>query len=239
MRHTAAVTEATVISAAEQVEAGQLPGGRTPPREPTAIRGLPHDRHGRPIPWFVHVDERGRPDFRVIRANGIAEAVRRGLCWVCGTLLGREAAFVVGPMCTVNRTSAEPPSHRECAKYTADACPFLSTPHMRRRTTGLPADRVDPAGIAIPRNPGVACVWFSRRWRIERAPGGVLFNIGEPNRVMWRTGGRDATRAEVLASIESGLPLLQEACQDDRDPDYSLRQLDAQLEVAKRYLPAK
>lgn len=237
MRHTAFVTETTVITAAEQVDAGQLPGGRTPPREPSAIRGLPHDRHGRPIPWFVHVDENGRPDFRVARYRGLAEAVKRGLCWVCGTLLGREAAFVVGPMCIVNRISAEPPSHRECAKYAADACPFLSTPNMRRRVNGLPHEKQDPAGIAIMRNPGVACVWFSRKWAVKNAPGGVLFTIGEPSRVTWRTGGRAATRAEVLASIDSGYPLLQDACQHDDDPARSLGLLARQREVAERYLP--
>lgn len=223
---------------AEQVDAGQLPGGRKPPREPTAIRGLPRDRHGRPVPWFVHVDEHGAPDFRVIRRGGIGEAMRRGLCWVCGTLRGREAAFVIGPMCAVNRISAEPPSHRECAKYSADACPFLSVPAMKRRERGLPEDRVDPPGVAIMRNPGVACVWFSRGVTVERVPRGVLFNIGEPSRVLWRAQGRAATRAEVLASIDSGYPLLQDACQRDRDPEQSLAMLDGQREVAMRYLPA-
>lgn len=232
------MTETELITAAEQIDAGQLPGGRRPPREPNAIHGLPHDKHGRPIPWFVAVDERGRPDFRVIRRRGIGEALSRGLCWLCGTLIGREAAFVIGPMCAVNRVSAEPPSHRECAKYAADACPFLSVPNMRRRETGLPEDRIDPAGIAIMRNPGVACLWFSRGWTVEQVPGGVLFNVGEPSRVMWRTQGRDATRAEVLASIDSGFPLLQEACQRDRDPDRSLAILDEQRAAAMRYLPA-
>lgn len=228
----------TIISAADQVAAGQLPGGRTPPREPTAIRGLKHDRHGRPIPWFVHVDKHGKPDFRVIRSRGIQEAVNRGLCWVCGTLRGREAAFVIGPMCTINRISAEPPSHRECAKYSADACPFLSTPSMTRRERGLPEDYADPAGTACWRNPGVVAVWFSRRPTVEPAPGGVLFGIGEPSRVLWRCQGREATRAEVLASINSGYPLLQGECQKDRDPARSLALLDEQRQVAMRYLPA-
>lgn len=228
------MTETSIITAAEQVEAGQLPGARTPPREPTYIRGLPHDRHGRPIPWFVHVDELGRPDFRAIRANGINLALRRKVCWLCGTLLGREAAFVIGPMCTVNRISAEPPSHRECARYAVDACPFLSTPHMRRRTNGLPEHK-QAAGVAIQRNPGVACLWFSRGWRTKSAPGGKLFDIGDPSRVTWRTQGRAATRAEALASLESGLPLLREGC---AGIPAALAQLDEQLEVAMSYLPA-
>lgn len=236
--HTATVTDIGIITAAEQVEAGQLPGGRTPPREPNTVRGLPPDRHGRPVPWFVHVDERGVPDFRVIRYGGIKEAVQRGLCWVCGTHRGREAAFVIGPMCAINRISAEPPSHRECAKYSADACPFLSTPSMKRRERGLPEDYSNLAGVMLKRNPGVACVWFSRKPTVERVPGGVLFNVGEPSRVLWRCQGRAATRAEVLASIDSGYPLLQAECRKDRDPARSLALLDEQREAAMRYLPA-
>jgi hypothetical protein len=234
------VTESTVITAAEQVEAGLLPGGRRPPREPNTIRGLPHDKHGRPIPWFVAVDEHGRPDFRVVRPRGIRTALDARVCWTCGTPLGREVAFVIGPMCVINRRTAEPASHRECARYAADACPFLSTPNMRRRTTGLPEDQVDPAGIAILRNPGVACVWFGRPtgWTVERVPNGILFNVGEPSRVMWRTQGRDATRAEALASLDSGFLLLQEKCQRDRDPARSLAELDEQFEDARRFLPA-
>lgn len=234
------MTETSIITAAEQVEAGLLPGGRRAPREPNTIRGLPHDKHGRPIPWFVWIDGHGRADFRVIRPRGIRTALDARVCWTCGTPLGREAAFVIGPMCAVNRRSAEPASHRECAKYAADACPFLSTPNMRRRTTGLPEDRVDPAGLAIMRNPGVVCVWFGRPtgWTVDQVPGGLIFNVGEPSRVMWRTQGRDATRAEVLASIDSGFPLLQDACQRDQDPARSLAMLDEQREAAMRYLPA-
>jgi hypothetical protein len=35
-------------------------------------------------------------------------------------------SFVVGPMCGINRNSAEPPSHKECAQWSARNCPFLS-----------------------------------------------------------------------------------------------------------------
>jgi hypothetical protein len=41
-----------------------------------------------------------------------------------------------------------------------------------------------------------------------------LFRIGEPTSVAWYAEGRPATRKEVLVSIDSGLPLLQEHCAD-------------------------
>lgn len=175
------------------------------------MRTLPRDKHGRPVPWFVAFIN-GEPDFRVIRRGAIEEALQFKLCWVCGNALGSYAAFVIGPMCAVNRTCAEPPAHRDCATYSALACPFLTTPNMKRRERHLPDDRVDPAGIMIMRNPGVALVWVTRKWEEYPDPdGNSLFDIGEPDQVYWYVHGRPATRAEVLASIESGLPILQEA----------------------------
>lgn len=182
---------------------------------PDRIARLPRDKHGRPIPCFVHVDDAGVPDFRVIGAGKMAAAHRFDLCWVCGQRCGRHAAFVIGPMCGVNRVSAEPPSHLDCAVYSARACPFLATPSMRRRDRDLGPLDASTAGHAIDRNPGVALVWSSRTWRPFNVPAsagpnraGVLWNIGDPTAVRWYAQGRDATRGEVLASIDSGLPLL-------------------------------
>ena len=101
---------------------------------PSRIARLPTDR-GFPVPWFVAWID-GKPDFRVIAPGRVAEAVNKGKCWVCGGTLFGTRAYVVGPMCAVNRTSAEPPSHRDCARYSAKACPFLSRPTMRRRDAG-------------------------------------------------------------------------------------------------------
>ena len=146
------------------------------PVPPPRIARLPRNHAGYPVPWFVATVD-GTPDFRIVRPGGIKDAVRFELCWLCGQRLGANAAFVLGPMCTINRVSPEPPSHRDCALYAARACPFLTTPHMRRRTTGLPGDIVDPDGEMIARNPGVVAVWVSRNW--SPIPGHRLFDVGE------------------------------------------------------------
>lgn len=206
---------------------------------PQQVATLDRDKHGRPIPWFVHRNDDGTPDFRVVRKRGIADAVRRNLCWVCGTDRGREVAFVIGPMCSINRISPEPPSHRACATYSANACPFLSTPHMRRRETGLPEDRLPQSVGYIARNPGVACVWFgyANKWSPKQTPdGGLLFNIGEPSRVSWYAHGRRATRDEIMAAIDSGYPLLLEAAEQD-GPD-AVAMLEHDRDVAMRLVPA-
>lgn len=188
---------------------------RLPPAPRRMVR-LRSNPAGYPVPWFVD-DGSEDPDFRVIPAGKIAYAVRHHRCWLCGTELGRMRASVVGPMCVINRTSSEPPSHQDCGIYAAIACPFLSNPARRRREGGLAPDLVPAAGVAIDRNPGVAVVWTSRNPRPFRPPDGrgVLFNIGHPEQVLWFAEGRPATRAECKASIASGLPLLEEAAELD------------------------
>lgn len=199
--------------------------------EPGRINRLPHDRHGRPVPWFVAWID-GVPDFRIIAPGALRTAIAKRLCWVCGVPFARQEprAFVVGPMCAVNQRSAEPPSHHDCAVYSALACPFLVTPNMVRRERHLPPGVTDPAGIMIRRNPGVSLVWVARynTWKIYRPEdGGILFDMGPAAWVEWFARGRTATRAEVMASIDSGLPVLREMARQDG--------LAATAELAREY----
>lgn len=143
-------------------------------------------------------------------------------------------------MCAINRISPEPPAHRDCAVYSAKVCPFLATPQMVRREGGLPENRIDPAGMAIPRNPGVALVWVTRTYARVRALGGApghLYHLGEPTGLHWYAQGRDATRAEVLASMDSGLPILRAACERDADPAESRAALDRDHDRALTLIP--
>lgn len=191
----------------------RAPGGATG-ELPRRMAALPRDHAGRPVPWFVAWIG-GKPDFRVVGPGKVAKAVRRSLCWVCGRRFtpGTDQAFVIGPMCAVNRVSAEPPCHGDCATWSATSCPFLANPQMTRRVRNLPASVCDPPGEMIRRNPGVGLVWVTgyRAWKARPgAGGGLLFAIGAPKRALWFARGRPATRAEVLASVTSGLPLLEE-----------------------------
>jgi hypothetical protein len=194
------------------------------PPLPQRMRRLRVDVRGYPVPWFVAwVD--GRPEFRAFDERKLILAVRSNLCWVCGERLGVHMSFLIGPMCIVNRTSAEPPSHTDCATFSAMACPFLSLPKAKRREANLPEGAREPAGEMIKRNPGVSAVWTCEQYSTFKAPGGPLFRIGHPSEVLWFAEGRPATREEVLASIESGLPLLQaRAVQDGAEAMYALGQ---------------
>jgi hypothetical protein len=209
---------------------------------PIRVRRLPTDVRGYPVPFFV-AEVNGVPDFRVMDPRKLALAVTRRLCWICGGPLGSFLTFTVGPMCTVNRISSEPPAHRECAQYAARVCPFLSRPHMRRRTAGLPEEIQPAGGVALPRNPGVTVLWTTHSYALRKvigteAPGakpGVLFEMDTPTSVEWFAEGRDATRDEVLASMESGLPSLQELAVLD-GPEACL-ELDRAVAVAKAWVP--
>lgn len=187
-------------------------------RIPDAIKRLPRDARGYPIPWFVHVDEHGTPDFRVVRPGGIALAYREKTCWLCGGRMGNNMlfAFNIGPMCAINRVNSEPPSHRGCAIFAAEACPFLANPRMRRDTKNpLPEHAQDAPGIPIDRNPGAVCIWITRHFRPFNAGNGVLFQLGDPMDVLWFCEGRTATRREVLASITSGRSILEAVAAQD------------------------
>jgi len=155
----------------------------------------------------------GKPEFRAMDPVKRALAIRDRLCWVCGEQIGRHLAFVVGPMCGINRTTSEPHCHLVCAEWAARNCPFLSRPHMTRRedeTINAATYAANGIGMPIVRNPGVTLVWVTRSYSLFRADRGHLINLGPPDRVIWYCKGRLATRDEVDASIATGLPALQE-----------------------------
>ena len=223
---------------------------------PARMAGLPRDKAGHPTPWFVAFID-GTPDFRVIGPGKIHDALRHSLCWVCGYGFagGEDRAWVIGPMCAVNRVTAEPPSHLECATFSARNCPFLTVPNMTRRDRHMPEGAENPAGIMIRRNPGVALVWVTgyRSWQAERESGALLtptgaaraasrggqllFRLGTPKRALWFAQGRAATRAEAVASIDSGLPLLRDTAEQD-GPD-AAAELERMHIAALDYLPAE
>lgn len=206
-------------------------------RVPDRIAALPRNRAGYPVPYFVATID-GEPDFRVAKTFAAIACIADQRCWICGQRGGRDlAAFTIGPMCAVNRITSEPPAHVECAEYAARTCPFLTRPAMVRRERGLPVGGT-VAGTMIKRNPGVALVWVTHQWTPFPATNGLLFELGEPSAVSWWAHGRPATRAEVVTSIDSGLPLLLEQC---AGPDYleDAAELADQYGRALRYLPAE
>lgn len=215
---------------------------------PGRIARLPRDKRGFPVPWFVQwlkdaapcaVGD-GEPDFRVIDSDKFALCLKQPRCWICGGFMGKHKVLVIGPMCVVNRVTSEPPCHRDCAEYAARACPFLARPRMKRNTKDMPVEG-SIAGFHIDRNPGAMCLYETREvrpFRPHMGGAGVLFRLGDPDRVDWWSSGRAATRSEVLESIDSGFPVLEKMAREDREPAAALAELFASRESAMKLLPA-
>ncbi len=200
---------------------------------PDRMRHLPINDEGYPVPYFVpYVD--GKPEFRGFDGEKLAICVRHRRCWLCGEPLGKNMVFVIGPMCAVNKVSAEPPSHYDCAKYAAMACPFLSQPRMRRNEKDMP-EHLDPAGIMLKRNPGCTLLWVTHNYKPFKAMGGVLFNVGDPVRVEFFAEARKATREEIMASIDSGMPILRDMA--ERDGPEAIAELSQMYNKAMELVP--
>jgi hypothetical protein len=201
---------------------------------PARIAKLPISDTGFPVPWFVAWID-GVPDFRIVDTPKIARAHTYGLCWLCGEPLGRFKCFVIGPMCAVNRVTAEPPCHRDCAEYAQRACPFLTQPRMKRNDKGM-TDYRAPPGEMIARNPGVTVLWVCHEYSLMQVNNGALFRVGAPVEVVFFAQGRQATRAEIMESIETGYPLLRDAAAIDGNE--ALDELEIQYRRAMELIPA-
>lgn len=204
---------------------------------PYRMQDLPVDR-GYPVPWFVEWirGETGElvPEFRAVTKAKWVTAVNQRRCWVCGKRLGVNLAFLIGPMCGINRTTSEPPCHLDCAEWSARNCPFLSRPHAVRREPDHP-DFTPGPGEPILRNPGVSLVWVTRSYKVfEDGKGGHLIRIGNPDGVGFWYEGKPATRAQINESIRTGLPSLEATVET---PDDRLQLLRCVVEF-ERMLPA-
>jgi hypothetical protein len=203
---------------------------------PRNIRHLGLTEQGWPRLFFAD-KVNGQLDLRVMDPRKLTLCIKQRRCWLCGQPLGRYLAFVAGPMCVITRTSAEPPSHWDCAYYAVHACPFLTRPRMHRREAGMPED-VSVSGIVIKRNPGVSAILVTRDYSVWRPDGrGVLIAIGKPERVEWYAEGRKATLEEVRHSIETGLPALENEARKDRDPIGALAELSRRQHDIESLLP--
>jgi hypothetical protein len=211
---------------------------------PGRMAGLRRDRRGVIIPWFVAWVKDGHevrpgvegaePDFRVLKAGSIERALRNKTCWVCGGVMGVHRIFAIGPMCVINRVTMEPPSHRECAEFAAIACPFLSKPRMRRNEKDEPEGMHAP-GMPITRNPGCVCLYETPDYRQFQAGNGKLIQLGNPMSVDWWAQGRRATRRDVMDSMDSGFPILEEVA--NREGPEAMAELMALREQALRFIP--
>jgi hypothetical protein len=202
---------------------------------PSRLARRPVSERGFPVPWFVSWID-GKWDFVNVDPRNIGEAYRRKICWLCGEPLGKFMCFVIGPMCSINRVSSEPPAHRDCAEYAVRACPFLARPNAKRNDKAHLGSAEDIPGIALEHNPGASLIWITRSYRPMRVGNGVLFEIGEPMEVYWYAEGRPATRDEILAAMDKGLPLLRNMAA--KEGPEAIQELEGCIKRAMPLVPA-
>lgn len=224
------------------------PGDQSTVAIPERLRGRPVDRRGFLIPFFVAwLDDAGNltapgagtPDFRVVDQNKLAFCVRHNRCWLCGQQMGRHLAFVLGPMCCINRIISEPPSHRSCAEYALRVCPFMIRPRMRRNEHDMSPKNIPAAGLHSGENPGAMAEWVCDKYEpviAQRGNAGTLFKVGEPKSVTWWREGRLATRAEAAEVLRAGYERLKEFAAEFDGPD-GVADLDRLTRAAERFLP--
>jgi hypothetical protein len=178
----------------------------------------------------------GEWDFRAIEPGRIVACYQKRRCWLCGEPLGQYLAFVIGPMCAVNRISSEPPSHKDCAEYAVRACPFLRQPRATRNDVDLPGGTT--AGIHLDHNPGATLIWITKQYHpVGDGRGGTLFQVGSPHSVHWYAEGRSASRAEIEAAMSKGLPRLRKIAEmQGRD---AVADLNAKVADAMKLLLAE
>jgi hypothetical protein len=208
---------------------------------PDRIAELAQDDKGRPVPFFVAWQD-GKPDFRIVDPVKLYKCYYTHLCWICGQKLGTYLAFPIGPMCCVNRISAEPPSHLECAEYAAKVCPFLVQPKMVRREGGLPENIHAPPGVFFKENPGVTAIWVTKGFKPLLHHGNLLAMLGEPTQVLWYARGEKASREDVIEAFKAGVARFYERSGSDPEFDrnvghFETKEFERDVERAKQYWP--
>ena len=183
---------------------------------------LPRTMRGRPrwggfhVPYFVawyrdkrHVDERepgAVPSFPTIDKDREALCRRRSYCWICGKKLGAFKAFVVGPLAALQRISSEPPSHRECAVYAVQVCPFMVGGHdMREDPIHEGQDVIEEMS---PKNEQLNVIWICRDYTLtplDPSRGMFIYQMGDPVGVLVYHRGQPATLAQTMERVRSAI----------------------------------
>lgn len=203
------------------------------PPLPAYMRDLALSDKGYPVPYFVRIRE-GQPDFQLADPDKWMRCVEQGRCWICGKPLGAFKVFAIGPMAGINRISAEPPSHLDCAEYAVAACPFLLHPKAKRRSLDDVPEPTAPApGVMAEHNPGVMLLWTTKAYQAMKPREPSVMRLGDPTTVRWYSEGRLASRDQAIAAASDAYKRLSDMCHSQ----FEIDMLDDALERLLKQLP--
>lgn len=181
----------------------------TLPPIPPDMQDLPVSQHGFPVPYFVKwVD--GVPDFRISDLSAMYTCTQMRLCMICGKPLRGEGVFAMGPISALTRGNDEPPMHRACAEFSAQACPWMLMPAKSRneaktKPEGILStnDLLDTPGAVYEGAPLIWCLYDTDCFGVQVQPNRTLmYLLGEPREIYWWKEGRRASRDEVIEGLE-------------------------------------
>jgi hypothetical protein len=165
---------------------------------PERIAKLPKDPRGYPIPWNVLRGDDGTPFFTVNDDRKHWQALRCGLCPICGERLGRWRWWVGGPRSAFDPAGCylDLPGHHECIQFSLATCPYLAMPKYLGRVDVVHPEKLPVAPIfldetMIPERPEVFVAVAGDT--IEARDRGVLLPYTRPARPhvdyeYWRHG---------------------------------------------------
>jgi hypothetical protein len=174
---------------------------------PEAVRALPRDPRGYPVPWFVATLPDGTRDLRVADGKKRITGWKRGLCWVCGGKLGKEMCFIGGPYSVINRVFADWAMHKDCGVAAVRICPFINGTMKRRRQNDMP-DGAEALEGARPEAPEYAGLYVTVG-EVRLGPQGH-FLAPPPRYVWWYRAGERVPESAVAGLLEATRAAIRE-----------------------------
>jgi hypothetical protein len=218
------------------------PHRKLPPLPPN-MRHLPVDaKRGLSVPYFV-LWEDGIPDFRISDMAKMRECTLHRLCMICGKpMAGDEGVFAMGPLNVIQATNDEPPMHQLCAEYSAQVCPWMLRPGMKRidkkpKPEGTISLTVESRAAEYKGAPQVWALYHAEEYMATSEPNGtMMYYLGAPTEIHWWREGRRATRDEVITAMAEGRAYLAQH-EKIAGKKSVQRELDSAMETLGAWLP--
>jgi hypothetical protein len=147
--------------------------------------------NGLPVPWTTMLID-GEPDFRSIDILRVLDCAKKRMCGICGKEIpkGDWIAFIGGPLCVKHRQFVDPPMHKDCAYFSAKACPFLAGTKREYATGESKTEKSKPDLILKieQKRPDTMFIYLCKTFEYIATEQGIMFMPAErPRKLDWKT----------------------------------------------------
>ena len=174
-------------------------------QQPKRVQKLP-EHQGLKIPYSVAIDEGGKPNYNLTDAEKYITCIRENKCFICGQTLGKHKAFMLPPLAVLRLQHNIPPSHRDCAIWSAETLPstlnnkpmLLSANDQKQpeQKTGLIMIAVTTKAIYTATN-------NSPEWSFTNKESEILINEAH-----WYLDGKQVNYDEVQSHLNKALGVI-------------------------------